>query len=762
MRAACRLFQLSITPRASRSELQMILPAFRGGKEIGSVPNAPTRSMSEDMSKPRKEGSIVLRNVRRMALLGVVLGGCMTSPYDGRRVARRTDAVSFGGYHLYSSSEVRVHALEHATGAWVQVARDVSDDAPFYTAPDGSLYPWSTSAILPAQFWELGSLGRGALARVRAEGDTPGGTRGFMSVERDWLECFAADDPPTIGGFAARCASDKTPEAEIATTDFVPEVFGVADLHAHPASHLAFNAGGVFWGNPGLSLVTSRPETDLVACAPDKHAGFDEDHVRHAQRVGVMQGLDAITGHAHTSSGPPSFTTWPHALSVMHQQMHVRWIHRAYQGGLRLMFASTTDNQTLTMLWNRGYNFAGDPVPAVDPAFDLRSARRQIAFIRSLAAQNSSWMEVVSTAADARRAIREGKLALVLSVELDSLTLAQATSLRDEGVRHIVPVHLANNTFGGAAVYGELPVDPLNPPLNVFNTANRFLTGAFFQVVTDPMLRYRLGRPKALHHHRFDFIKGGAVEPVDVSDAEYAALGYRDMPNHGHRNALGANSGAMEALMRLGLMVDLAHMSQASVADTLAVAERLAYPLLDSHTGLRSSTLVSDSERALLETHAARLAALGGVLGLGTVGDASADPLLRWADEYSNARRILGGRGVALGTDFNGLERQMATLGRSVTYPLTAASRRAPRWALGTTPPLARATLGPRSFESRADGLAQYGMLPELFEALEAVPANARTGRLAGTEIVNALFRTAEEVIQFWERAETAAARLGG
>lgn len=693
-------------------------------------------------------------------LLGA--SACMVSPYDGKRVARRTDPVSFGGYHLYGAQQVRVQALDPATGAWVQVASDTSEAAPLYTAPDGSVFEWSTSAVLPARFWELGSLGRGAAARVRAEGDTPSGAYAFMSVERDWAGCFTAEDPPTLGGFAARCASDKTPEAEITTTDFVPAVFGVADLHAHPATHLAFNASGVFWGNPGLALATSRPETDLLACAPDKHAGFDEDFVRHAQRVGVMQGLDAITGHAHTSNGPPSFSTWPHALSVMHQQMHVRFIHRAYQGGLRLMFASATDNQTLTMLWHRGYNFAGDPVPAVDPAFDLASARRQIAFIRSLASANSSWMEVVSDAAAARRAIRDGKLALVLSVELDTLTTAQARALRDEGVRHIVPIHLANNAFGGAAVYGALPTDPLNPPLNVFNTANHFLTGAFFDTVSDPMVRYRLGRPKKLHHHRWDFVKGGAVEPIDVSDAELAALGYLDAPAQGHRNSRGANTGALEGLMRLGLMLDLAHMSQESVEDTLALAERLTYPLLDSHTGIRSATLVSDHERSLRETDAQRMAALGGVLGLGTVGDGSADPLLRWADEYSNARRLLGGRGVALGTDFNGLERQMATLGRSVAYPLSAASRRAPRWARGTTPALARATLGPRSFDALSDGLAQYGMLPELLEALESVPANARSGRLAGSEIVNALFRSAEDVIQFWERTEAAAARLGG
>lgn len=684
---------------------------------------------------------------------------CMLNPYDGQPVATKSEPVSFGGFHLSPSSSVSVLAQDRTTLAWLPVVSAISASSPSWEFSDGSVYSWSARATLAERFWEPGSRGRGGLARVRAVGSTPSGERGLITVERDWLACFGAEDPPTLGGFAARCASDHSPEAEITTSDYVPPVWGIADLHAHPATHLAFGAGGLFWGSPGLALESSRPEVDLLPCAPAKHAGFDADPVRHGQRVAVMNGLNEVTGHPHTSGADGRFETWPHARSIMHQQMHVAWIRRAFQGGLRLMFASVTDNQTLTMLWNRAYDFSGGPAPRFDPEFDFASARRQLGFIRDLAAANASWMQVVTSAAEARRAILAGKLALVLSVELDSLSLDQVRTLRDEGVRHIVPIHLANNAFGGAAVHGPTPLDPRNPPENVFNTANQFLTGSFFSVVDDVSLRYRLGRPRVLHHHRWDFVKGGAVEPVAITDAEYAALGYERDFAAGHRNARGVDPSAIEALMRQGLMIDLSHMSQSSAADTLALAERHGYPVLSSHTGLRPARGAAESERELLVDHARRLRALGGVIGFGTEGELESDPLSAWAAAYARALAVLGGRGLALGTDFNGLQAQMATTARRNTYPITVAQGRAPRWAAATAPALAQARLGARRFDGLSDGLAHYGMLPEFLQALDTLPADPRTGRPAGSELVDALFQSAEDVLEFWERAEEATLR---
>ncbi|HET9934014.1 MAG TPA: membrane dipeptidase, partial [Polyangiaceae bacterium] len=307
---------------------------------------------------------------------------------------------------------------------------------------------------------------------------------------------------------------------------------------------------------------------------------------------------------------------------------------------------------------------------------------------------------------------------------------------------------------GGTAIYGASSGD------NVFNTANWFLNGSFFTPVGDPLITYRLGRPQKLHYHANDFLKGGAVEPVSISDAEYAALGYASMLG-GHRNARGASLIQIRELMRLGLMIDVAHMSQETTDDVLVEATRgSGYPIMDSHTGVRADGVVSSDERSLLESQARIIAGLGGVLGIGTATRSDgAAALTSWVRDYSRMRALLGGRGVALGTDLNGLQSQLVSTTVPSRYPIDVAVRRAPAWVISTVPALSQYRLGRRSFEGNRDGIAHYGMLPELFQAVETVSADASSGRLAGTEVVDSLFRSAEDVLRYWEAVQSAAAR---
>jgi microsomal dipeptidase-like Zn-dependent dipeptidase len=452
---------------------------------------------------------------------------------------------------------------------------------------------------------------------------------------------------------------------------------------------------------------------------------------------------------------------------LLHQQMHVSWIHRAYRGGIRLMFASATDNELLDMLYHRGYNYFGDPTPVPSATHNADSARRQIEFIRRLASANESWLEVVSTSRDARRAIQQGKLALVLSVELDNLTPAQVCALRDTGVRHIVPIHFANNAFGGTAVTGPVVLPPGTPGANPFNVANWWLSGGpgggqYFSLVRDWRILYREGRPEYLHYHRFDFLQGGAVEPRPVSDAIFAGLGYASGPTSwGHRNARGADVGLIFNLMRQGFMIDLSHMSEVSAEDTVSLAQLIGFPLMSSHTGLRSDTAAGSSERQLLERHARAIASLGGVIGLGTGRSGASDQLLAWAQTYSDARRVLGSASIALGTDFNGLQEQMTTTGRTSTYPIQVAARRAPLGLAATAPALTQHVLGTRVFNGLTDGLAHYGMIPEFLQAVESTPPTP-AGRLSGSTIVDELFQSAEATLVYWERVEEATQRLWG
>ena len=119
-------------------------------------------------------------------------------------------------------------------------------------------------------------------------------------------------------------------------------LWGWADLHAHPATHLAFGAdskgdGGIFWGKPGLKWDPAQKNIDLhmPACS-FKHGGYDDDLIRHETHKALVANLDSVTEHPHQTAdfgennyGAPSYKHWPHARSITHQQMHISQMRRA-------------------------------------------------------------------------------------------------------------------------------------------------------------------------------------------------------------------------------------------------------------------------------------------------------------------------------------------------------------------------------------------------------------------------------------------------
>src|SRR5262249_58551974 len=86
-------------------------------------------------------------------------------------------------------------------------------------------------------------------------------------------------------------------------------------------------------------------------------------------------------------------------------------------------------------------------------------------------------------------------------------------------------------------------------------------------------------------------------------------------------------------LFKKGMIVDLAHMSDYSQRDTLALARIYKMPVIDSHTDLRAPVGGLGShrinERKLLPGNAATIAVLGGMIGLGTEGELGARPISR-------------------------------------------------------------------------------------------------------------------------------------
>lgn len=105
----------------------------------------------------------------------------------------------------------------------------------------------------------------------------------------------------------------------------------------------------------------------------------------------------------------------------------------------------------------------------------------------------------------------------------------------------------------------------------------------------------------------------------------------------------------VQRLEAKGMLIDLAHASRPLMDDVLAMAKR---PVLVSHTGVAGTC---PGARNLTDDHLRRIAATGGVVGIGywegAVCDASVPGIVK-AIRY--AVNIAGVAHVALGSDFNG------------------------------------------------------------------------------------------------------------
>jgi membrane dipeptidase len=98
-----------------------------------------------------------------------------------------------------------------------------------------------------------------------------------------------------------------------------------------------------------------------------------------------------------------------------------------------------------------------------------------------------------------------------------------------------------------------------------------------------------------------------------------------------------------------GMLVDLAHASESTIDDVVAVATR---PLVVSHTGVRGTC---DNNRNLSDEQLRKIAAKGGVIGIGYWDTATCGTDARAvARAIRHAANVVGVRAVALGSDFDG------------------------------------------------------------------------------------------------------------
>jgi microsomal dipeptidase-like Zn-dependent dipeptidase len=562
-------------------------------------------------------------------------------------------------------------------------------------------------------------------------------------------------------------------------------VVGFADLHNHQFSNLGFG-GAVIWGEPfhPAGIQAALPHCDFAAFGmldykgnpftinevPTPLFGYGEHGAGGlSDNIGTaVKAAAKVSGAGHKVGGYPEFDGWPRWDNFDHQAVYVDWLYRAFQGGLKLMVVQTLNNEVFCQAANQRPGFGCD---------DFMAVQRQVEGVKALVnyidqqwgGPGKGWYQIAYTSDQARRIINSGKMAVVLGVEVDNplncrqggtdCTVdnvgAKLQAYYDLGIRHMFPIHLMNNGFGGAAIYED-----------VFNVANAVETGSFYQAYDCSAAGYR-------------FKLAPNPVPSFLQSIFPGSLPYPNYTGGGHCNSQGltpVGKQLIKEMMARNMIIDIDHMSAAATNDTLAIVEAVGYPVVAGHTGFVDTNIdAKRSEGNKTGSVVSRVKALGGlvapILMQGKVSEISqhATATSNVSDDCDSSTKTFaqaylyavdamrdrpGGNAVALGSDFNGMinqgaprfgsegcannSAQSSVQTRPVQYPFSQ--------PIGSGTVLSKSVVGDKIFDINYDGVAHVGMLPDFVQDLKAVGVS--------NEDLAPLFNSAEAYIDLWAKAE--------
>lgn len=543
-------------------------------------------------------------------------------------------------------------------------------------------------------------------------------------------------------------------------------VYGIVETHAHLLTNFGFGGGGVFHGSPfhRLGVQHALPDCalyhgpegrrDLFGYAFAQGRDLDED----ALVSSFVSGRTPERNHA--TAGWPEFTDWPDArLHATHQQQYYLWIERAYRAGLRLMIQHATTNRIICDLMvgsgAQDVRYSCNDMVAVD-----REIEEAYNLERYIDAQHGGpgqgWFRIVNTPEDARRVINEGKLAVVLGIEVanlfDCLLTPEGGAARctpeevsaeldrywDLGVRVMFPVHKYDNAF--SAGDGDRSVIELGNWINSGHWSN------YVQDCPDINSVFDRGAVTfgGINMPRDDYLADPVLDLTSFRENPVAALGpYISEITSGGLDGDWCQNAGLTALgehlllemMRRGMVIEIDHFPRRAYQRVFEMLVENDYPATGTH-GLNNG---------------GRLYELGGVskTGLGRCGD----PMNPGAMTNRLAGRItqLEAAGAypaeGFGFDMNGFAsapgpRFGPEAGCSepqenpITYPFDSY-----RGDVTFTEP----HLGNRTVDFNEEGMIHLGLLPELIQ-------DARnTG--STDEDLEPFFRSAEGYLRMWERS---------
>ena len=499
-------------------------------------------------------------------------------------------------------------------------------------------------------------------------------------------------------------------------------VFGFVDDHLHITANMR-----------GGGLVISGEPFDRFGIA----AALGQDAKVH----GANGALDA-TGNllrngnpvgTHDTHGWPTFTGWPTFDTQTHQQTYYVWLQRAWEAGERLVVAQTVDDQALCQVEPRKRGRSCDETASI--VAQIHTLRQMQDYIDAQSGgPGRGWFRLVYSPAQARRAISQGKLAVIIGIESSDLFGCSELRGRPQctradivrgiqhykrlGVRGMFVAHWFNNALSGAALEeGDKGI--------FINLLNRFQTGSYFKTAACP------GQDRGVPVVSLPTSVLVALSKFFPATKKIAAQGMPTYPSGLQCNPRGLTAlgrFAIEQMIKAHMLIEVDHLSQKARDTVLSIAAKAHYPLISSHNGTGGEW----SPAELLELYK-----LGGFAAV-TPTEASelATKILTMA-KYRDRSRYFG---VGIGTDTGGLSSLPGPRADAVQDPL-----RYPFKSYDGKVTFAREVTGTRTFDLNTDGVAQYGLMADLLADMQQQPG--------GRQALALLFRSAEAYLETWQRA---------
>jgi hypothetical protein len=423
-------------------------------------------------------------------------------------------------------------------------------------------------------------------------------------------------------------------------------------------------------------------------------------------------------GQPHDTAGWPKFTEWS-AHNVTYEGTYWRWVQRAWMSGLKLMVMGINENRELCELQARRRNSCDEMDTVRLGLKDMREMQRYVD--AQAGGPGKGFFQIVTDPYEARRVINQGRMAVVLEIEVSELfgcrgweqptcDRAQVDRALEEfydlGVRSSLLLNKFDNPLAGVRFDG-------GPFGVVINQGNRNSAGSYWSAETC--------RGPYHDNEIFTSDSSGGLSTflATLGIPTGTAPAYPPPPHCNTRGLTDLGRYLSREMIKRHMIINPDHMSQKAVDDTITLAEAHRYSGVISPHGWMDPG------------NWPRIWKLGGL----AFPDSDTSPGYVEAYRRFRPRQTPYMLGWGYGADLGGLAEQPNARAGSVAYPFKSYDGKVT---------FDRQTSGERTFDYNSEGVAHYGLYADWFEDLR---------KLGGPALTNDMANGAEAYLQMWERA---------